>query len=197
LKIRPKTARILSKLFFLFVLCFFSECCYKVPHVIKKPSEKIYQGTIWWQIYIFESNQTKTLNGYADFQAGKNFIYLKFKSPFHTALGYGKWEISSFNLIEIFDLYHRKHYLIKFTNHSELKNLPFYFLGLKRKNLSWKFIKTYFYYSFVEDKKEGLITSDFLKLKWKIKNLSTTEGFKPLLKDTAFFKDFQKVKITF
>jgi len=152
---------------------------------------------MWWEIHIFDNNQTKTLSGYADFQAGKNFLYLKFKFPFHTALGYGKWEVSSFNLVEIFDLYHRKHYLIKFINHPELKNLPFYFLGLKEKNLSWKFIKTSFYYSFAEDKKEGLITSDFLKLKWKIKNLSTPESFKPLLKDTTFFRDFQRIKITF
>uniref|UniRef100_A0A7V5K1L0 Uncharacterized protein n=1 Tax=Thermodesulfobacterium geofontis TaxID=1295609 RepID=A0A7V5K1L0_9BACT len=111
-------------------------------------------------------------------------------------MGYGKWEISFYNLIEIFDLYNQKHYLIILEPKAELKDIPLYFLGLKEKNLTWNFLKTSFNYSFLEDKKEGTISSNLFILKWRFKELSISEDFIPMLKDTSLFKDFQKVEIT-
>jgi len=191
-----KTAQLLSKFFLLFILCFAFGCSYKALSISKVSPKNVYYGKIWWEITLFTNNETKTLSNYADFQVEEDFLYLRFKSPLNTTLGYGKWETSFFNLIEVFDLYDKKHYLIILEPNPELKEIPLYFLGLKEKNLTWNFLKTSFHYSFLEDKKEGSISSDLFILKWRFKNLSISEDFTPMLKDTSLFKDFQVVEIT-
>jgi hypothetical protein len=191
-----KTVQFLSKFFLLFTLCFSFGCSYKAPPLSKISTKNVYYGKIWWEITLFTNNETKTLSNYADFQVKEDFLYLRFKSPLNTTMGYGKWEISFYNLIEIFDLYNQKHYLIILEPKAELKDIPLYFLGLKEKNLTWNFLKTSFNYSFLEDKKEGTITSNLFILKWRFKELSISEDFIPMLKDTSLFKDFQKVEIT-
>jgi len=196
LKKKLKTAQFLSKIFLLFTLCFSFGCSYKAPPLSKISTKNVYYGKIWWEITLFTNNETKTLSNYADFQVKEDFLYLRFKSPLNTTMGYGKWEISFYNLIEIFDLYNQKHYLIILEPKAELKDIPLYFLGLKEKNLTWNFLKTSFNYSFLEDKKEGTISSNLFILKWRFKELSISEDFIPMLKDTSLFKDFQKVEIT-
>ena len=191
-----KTVQFLSKFFLLFTLCFSFGCSYKAPPLSKISTKNVYYGKIWWEITLFTNNKTKTLSNYADFQVKEDFLYLRFKSPLNTTMGYGKWEISFYNLIEIFDLYNQKHYLIILEPKAELKDIPLYFLGLKEKNLTWNFLKTSFNYSFLEDKKEGTISSNLFILKWRFKELSISEDFIPMLKDTSLFKDFQKVEIT-
>jgi hypothetical protein len=191
-----KTVQFLSKFFLLFTLCFSFGCSYKAPPLSKISTKNVYYGKIWWEITLFTNNETKTLSNYADFQVKEDFLYLRFKSPLNTTMGYGKWEISFYNLIEIFDLYNQKHYLIILEPKAELKDIPLYFLGLKEKNLTWNFLKTSFNYSFLEDKKEGTISSNLFILKWRFKELSISEDFIPMLKDTSLFKDFQKVEIT-
>jgi hypothetical protein len=196
LKKNLKTVQFLSKFFLLFTLCFSFGCSYKAPPLSKISTKNVYYGKIWWEITLFTNNETKTLSNYADFQVKEDFLYLRFKSPLNTTMGYGKWEISFYNLIEIFDLYNQKHYLIILEPKAELKDIPLYFLGLKEKNLTWNFLKTSFNYSFLEDKKEGTISSNLFILKWRFKELSISEDFIPMLKDTSLFKDFQKVEIT-
>jgi len=196
LKKNLKTVQFLSKFFLLFTLCFSFGCSYKAPPLSKISTKNVYYGKIWWEITLFTNNKTKTLSNYADFQVKEDFLYLRFKSPLNTTMGYGKWEISFYNLIEIFDLYNQKHYLIILEPKAELKDIPLYFLGLKEKNLTWNFLKTSFNYSFLEDKKEGTISSNLFILKWRFKELSISEDFIPMLKDTSLFKDFQKVEIT-
>ncbi len=191
-----KTAQLLSKFFFLYILCFALGCSYKAPPLSKISPKNVYYGKIWWEITLFTNNETKTLSNYADFQVEEDFLYLRFKSPLNTTLGYGKWETSFYNLIEIFDLYNQKHYFIILEPKPELKDIPLYFLGLKEKILTWNFLKTSFYYSFSEDKKEGTISSDLFILKWRFKDILISEDFTPMLKDTSLFKDFQKVEIT-
>ena len=191
-----KTVQFLSKFFLLFTLCFSFGCSYKAPPLSKISTKNVYYGKIWWEITLFTNNETKTLSNYADFQVKEDFLYLRFKSPLNTTMGYGKWEISFYNLIEIFDLYNQKHYLIILEPKAELKDIPLYFLGLKEKNLTWNFLKTSFNYSFLEDKKEGTISSNLFILKWRFKELSISEDFIPMLKDASLFKDFQKVEIT-
>jgi len=191
-----KTVQFLSKFFLLFTLCFSFGCSYKALPLSKISTKNVYYGKIWWEITLFTNNETKTLSNYADFQVKEDFLYLRFKSPLNTTMGYGKWEISFYNLIEIFDLYNQKHYLIILEPKAELKDIPLYFLGLKEKNLTWNFLKTSFNYSFLEDKKEGTISSNLFILKWRFKELSISEDFIPMLKDTSLFKDFQKVEIT-
>jgi hypothetical protein len=191
-----KTVQFLSKFFLLFTLCFSFGCSYKAPPLSKISTKNVYYGKIWWEITLFTNNETKTLSNYADFQVKEDFLYLRFKSPLNTTMGYGKWEISFYNLIESFDLYNQKHYLIILEPKAELKDIPLYFLGLKEKNLTWNFLKTSFNYSFLEDKKEGTISSNLFILKWRFKELSISEDFIPMLKDTSLFKDFQKVEIT-
>lgn len=192
-----KAVKALNKfiLFYIFFLIF--GCSYKKFSVSELPAKNVYQGSIWWEITIFTNNETKTISNYADFQARENFLYLRFKSPFNTTLGYGKWEASLFNTIEIFDLYNQKHYLIILKTNPEVKDIPLYFLGLKEKNQTWNFLKTSFNYSFEESKKEGIISSNFLKLRWRFKNISLIKEFTPLLKDASIFKDLQKIEITF
>lgn len=196
MKKKSNTVKILNKILFLFILCFFAGCSHKVSSVVKAPYQGIYQGTIWWEIYIFNNNQTKIFSGYADFQAGEDFLYLKIKSPFGT-LGYGKWLISSFNLIEIYDLYHKKHFLIEIAGRPELRELPFYFLGLKEEKTKLELAETFFYYFFDKERKEGVIDSNLLKFRWKIKTLTFSEYREPILKDTNLFENFQKIKISF
>jgi len=196
LKKNLKTAQLLSKFFFLYILCFALGCSYKAPPLSKISPKNVYYGKIWWEITLFTNNETKTLSNYADFQVEEDFLYLRFKSPLNTTLGYGKWETSFYNLIEIFDLYNQKHYFIILEPKPELKDIPLYFLGLKEKILTWNFLKTSFYYSFSEDKKEGTISSDLFILKWRFKDILISEDFTPMLKDTSLFKDFQKVEIT-
>lgn len=192
-----KIVQVLNKFSLFFgIFSFICGCCYKAPPISKKPIEKVYQGTIWWEITYLTNNQTKTFSGYADFQTGKNFLYLRLKSPINTTLGYGKWEISSFNIIEIFDLYNKKYYLVVFNQHPELKNIPLYFLGLKKEK-NWNFLKTSFKYSFINNEKKGFISSHSFSLKWRFKSISSLENFKPLLKDSSFLKDFKKIKIIF
>jgi hypothetical protein len=191
-----KTVQFLSNFFLLFTLCFSFGCSYKAPPLSKISAKNVYYGKIWWEITLFTNNETKTLSNYADFQVEEDFLYLRFKSPLNTTLGYGRWETSFYNLIEIFDLYNQKHYLIILEPKAELKDIPLYFLGLKEKNLTWNFLKTSFNYSFLEDKKEGTISSKLFILKWRFKELSISEDFIPMLKDTSLFKDFQKVEIT-
>jgi len=191
-----KTVQFLSKFFLLFTFCFAFGCSYKAPSLNKISTKNVYYGKIWWEITLFTNNETKTLSNYADFQVKEDFLYLRFKSPLNTTLGYGKWETSFYNLIEIFDLYNQKHYLIILEPKAELKDIPLYFLGLKEKILTWDFLKTSFNYSFLEDKKEGTISSNLFILKWRFKELSISEEFTPMLKDTSLFKDFQKEEIT-
>ena len=192
-----KIVQVLNKFFLFFgIFSFICGCCYKAPPISKKPIEKVYQGTIWWEITYLTNNQTKTFSGYADFQTGKNFLYLRLKSPINTTLGYGKWEISSFNIIKIFDLYNKKYYLVVLNQHPELKNIPLYFLGLKKEK-NWNFLKTSFKYSFINNEKKGFISSHSFSLKWRFKSISSLENFKPLLKNTSLFKNFKKIKITF
>lgn len=192
-----KAVKILSKIFLFLIFCFAFGCAHKELTISKLTPKNVYQGTIWWEITLFTNNETKTISNYADFQVSEELLYLRFKSPFNTTLGYGKWELSLFNFIEIFDLYNQKHYLIVFETNPELKNIPSYFFGLKEKKLTWNFLKTSFNYSFSEDKKEGMVSSDFLKLRWRFKNVSLIESFVPMLKDTSIFKDLQKIEITF
>ena len=196
MKKKLRTAQFLSKIFLLFTLCFSFGCSYKASPLSKISAKNVYYGKIWWEITLFTNNETKTISNYADFQAENNFIYLRFKSPFNTTLGYGKWEASFYNLIEIFDLYDKKHYFIVLEPKPELRDIPFYFLGLKEKNLTWSFLKTSFNYSFLEDKKEGTISSKFFILRWRFKEVFTSEDVTPMLKDISPFKDFQKVEIT-
>lgn len=192
-----KAVKILNKFILFLIFFLFFGCSYKDFPIGELTTKNVYQGSIWWEITLFTNNQTKIISNYADFQVGEDFLYLRFKSPFNTTLGYGKWEVSFFNLIEVFDLYNQKHYFIILETNPELKNIPLYFLGLKEKNQTWNFLKTSFIYSFEEDKKEGIISSDSLKLRWRFKNVSLTKEFTPMLKDTSIFKDLQKIKITF
>jgi len=197
LKRKSKTVQILNKFVFFLFLCFIFGCCYKPLILRKVPAKRVYFGNLWLEVKFFTNNQTKIFSGYADFQASEDFLFLRFKSPLNTTLGYGKWEISSFNLIEIFDFYSKKHYLVTFQKQPELKNIPLYFMGLKEKTLRWDFLKTSFEYSFSEEKKEGMISSEVFQLRWKIKTLSISQDFKPLLDETSFLKDFSEVEITF
>ncbi len=159
-----KIVQVLNKFSLFFgIFSFICGCCYKAPPISKKPIEKVYQGTIWWEITYLTNNQTKTFSGYADFQTGKNFLYLRLKSPINTTLGYGKWEISSFNIIKIFDLYSKKYYLVVFNQYPELKNIPLYFLGLKKEK-NWNFLKTSFKYSFINNEKKGFISVSYTHL---------------------------------
>jgi hypothetical protein len=196
LKKRLKTVRNLNKLIFIAFFFIFG-CCYKPSVQVRAPVKKIYSGNLWLEIKTFNKNQTKTFSSYADFQVSEDFLYLRLKSPFNTTLGYGKWEASSFNTIEIFDLYHKKHYLINFQKKPELKNIPLYFLGMKEKSLNWDFLKISFKYSFDEAKKEGMIISETFQLRWKIKTLLISETFKPMLENVSLTDNLSEVKITF
>ncbi len=194
-----KTVQSLSKFIIILFLFFISGCCHKTYIPSRYVKGVFYSGKMWVRVKLITNSHIRTFSGYADFQAGDKFFYLRFKSPFNTTLGYIRWKVSSFNLIEIFDLYNKKHYLINLPKKSKLKMLPLYLLGLKEKTLNWNFSRTYFKYYFDKNKKEGRIKvkvkSDVFQLKWKIKSISFTRNLIPMFKNTDFSAKLSEIKI--
>ncbi len=195
-----KTVQNLSKILFIFFLFFISGCCHKLHIPSNYVKGAVYSGKIWIYVKLLNHNQIRTFSGYADFQAGKNFLYLRVKSPFNTTLGYIKWKSSHYNTLEVFDIFHKRHYVIKLPQKLKLKNFSFYFLGLKEGSLTEKLSKIFFKYHFEKDKKEGnieiQINSDIFQIKWKIKSIYLSKNLLPMLKDEDFQK-FSRIEIIF
>jgi len=203
LKKNSRPVQFLNKIFYLFILyvsIFLSDCSYKKTVSLEefpKEVKEIFEGTIWWEIIYFSNNETKAINGYGEFQISKDFLFLRLKSPLSTTLGYGKWTYSSFEIIEIFDFYNKKHYLVLLNQDPELQNIPLYFLGLKESEKNFIFLKTTFKYSFSQTDKEGIITSEFFTLKWRFKNIHPVKTFSPLIKENFFNETLPQIEVIF
>lgn len=65
-------------------------------------------------------------------------------------------------------------YLINFKN-INLEDLPYYFLGLKEKEATWKKKGFEGEYRFFKENSEGRIQANLFNISWKIKELEVTE----------------------
>lgn len=85
-------------------------------------------------------------------------------------------------------------YLINFRN-INLEDLPYYFLGLREKEATWKKKGFEGKYSFFKENLEGIIHTNLFNISWKIKELEVTEEkiFPPL---TEGYK-VKAIKLTF
>jgi hypothetical protein len=187
------------KIFCLLIFSFFIVSCgrYKVSPVekiITLSEDKVYTGKIWWKIEIFKKDKIKSNGGYADFQVSQNFLYISLKSPFNSMVALIKWEKEKNSRIDVYDFYNKKHFIIFLPQNFKNNLLPFYFLGLKKKEMCYNFFKMKIKYMFLKDKNTGYISCPYFRAMWKIKTLMSAEKRK--FKYSIDKHKFKEIRIT-
>jgi len=122
---------------------------------------------------------------YGTFLASENFLYITLKPPLASEI-HLFWQKGE-DFVKLIHPDKQKVYFYKLPRLAGLP-LPEYFLGLKEEHLSFKEGLLQGEYTFERPERLGKLSTNLLRMSWKIKEIEFTEE-KPILPD---LKDFKK-----
>lgn len=158
---------------------------------------EVYEGKTWWRLEIYNrKEENRVWGGYADFEVTTQYLYLLVRNFWGGNLAFFKWELRYPQEVCLYDFKGKRIYIFLFEELPNNQEIPFYFLGFKKKK-DFKIESLILSYSFILPEKKGVLTSERFQIEWQIKTIKIKEKLGSLKEEVERLSSWEKIIIPY